>query len=212
MHRISWFVLVAVGASACSSAQSAEDRYLDAIDKKLSGDQRSFYDDMMSLALNEPNTRAGRRARMVVFGESEYVASGEVLGVLAAVAVPNFLRFSSRAKQSEAKTVLSTIHAAQIMHLEQHGRYGQSFEECSLSADELPEHYIYFMGQDVLRGPETEDLHGHAEEVLADLELAPTISRTGFLAVAVGNIDGDDELDIWTIDQDGELNNVVSDL
>ena len=36
-----------------------------------------------------------------------------IIGILAAVAIPNFARFSAKAKQAEAKALLSTVYAAQ---------------------------------------------------------------------------------------------------
>ncbi len=36
-----------------------------------------------------------------------------IIGILAAIAIPNFLRFQCRAKQGEAKTTLSAIHVGE---------------------------------------------------------------------------------------------------
>ncbi|MEO1613696.1 MAG: hypothetical protein AAFU55_15270 [Pseudomonadota bacterium] len=60
---------VAALISACGGSQgNAEKRYMGAIQKKLDGDQRGFYDDLMVLAVEESDTRAGRRARTAITG------------------------------------------------------------------------------------------------------------------------------------------------
>ena len=52
-----------------------------------------------------------------------------IIGVLVAVAVPNFQKFLGRAKQTEAKTNLGSIYAAQKAF---HGEWNRYFNHFAL--------------------------------------------------------------------------------
>ena len=51
------------------------------------------------------------------------------LGVLAAIAIPNFIRFQARSKQSECKMALREIYRDQVAYRVDHGRYATRFSE-----------------------------------------------------------------------------------
>lgn len=46
-----------------------------------------------------------------------------ILGVLAGIAIPNFIRYQLRAKESEGKTQLASLYRAELSHLEQTGEF-----------------------------------------------------------------------------------------
>ncbi len=46
-----------------------------------------------------------------------------IIGILAAIAVPNFLRFQGRSKQSEAKANLKSLFTAQLAYYNEHSRF-----------------------------------------------------------------------------------------
>lgn len=46
-----------------------------------------------------------------------------MMGILAAIAIPNFIRYQLRSKQSEAKTVLAAIRTSQQTYFADHGAY-----------------------------------------------------------------------------------------
>ena len=99
-----------------------------------------------------------------------------IIGILAALAYPNLEKYLKRARQTEAKTNLSAIYTAQKIYLTLHQSYTEDINELDLSlAQGL---YIYTI---------------------------PEASKNTFKAQAKGNIDDDDALDIWTIDQDKNL-------
>lgn len=116
-----------------------------------------------------------------------------VIGVLAAIAIPNFLRFQARSKQAEVKANLRALYVAS------QSNPGTTFEEIGF-APEPPRRYTYFFKEDVLQadlgGPYsmTEDVQGDA------------------LAVAVGNVDNDETLDVWVLEPDGTVTNQVDDI
>ena len=46
-----------------------------------------------------------------------------IIGILAAIAIPNFLKFQCKAKQSEAKTALKAIYTTQLAYNGEFGSY-----------------------------------------------------------------------------------------
>jgi len=52
-----------------------------------------------------------------------------IIGVLAAIALPSFLRFQCRAMQSEAKTNLGGIRVCQESYFAEYKKYGTNFAE-----------------------------------------------------------------------------------
>ena len=101
-----------------------------------------------------------------------------IIGILAALAYPNLEKYLKRARQTEAKTNLSAIYTAQKIYFTLHQSYTKDINELDLSlAQGL---YTYTI---------------------------PEASTSTFKAQAEGNIDDDDALDIWTIDQNKILFN-----
>jgi type IV pilus assembly protein PilA len=116
-----------------------------------------------------------------------------VIGMLAAIAIPNFIRFQARSKQSEAKMNLRAIYVA-----------SQSSPGATLSdigfSPEPRRRYTYFYGEDALQA----DLGGPYS--------MPDDIPEGVRAVAVGNVDNDDTLDVWMLQADGELTQHTDDI
>jgi type II secretory pathway pseudopilin PulG len=124
-----------------------------------------------------------------------------LVGLFAAVAVPNFLKFQSRAKQSEAKVTLKAIYTAETAYFAEHGTYAPTFEAIGFRPEE-GNRYSYYLGDAAISGSA-----GPKER-----PAAAAVSQKAFKAVAVGNLDADATLDVWTIDQDGDLQNSANDV
>ena len=121
-----------------------------------------------------------------------------VLGIVAAIAIPNFLRFQQRAKQSEAKVNLRAIYTNLRTFEDDHpGKTPATFRELD-QAFEPHRRYAYFLQGDAMQP----DLGG-PYELPSDLdgEVAPP----GVVVYAVANLDTDDTLDVWEIDGTGKL-------
>jgi len=105
-----------------------------------------------------------------------------IIGILAALAIPNFLRYQAKSKQSEAKTNLGAIYVSEIAY------YGEKDTFGALAAlDWAPEgrtRYTY----------------------------AATPATNSFTAGADGQIDNDGTMDHWTIDDQKILSNTVNDV
>lgn len=100
-----------------------------------------------------------------------------IIGILAALAYPNLEKYLKRARQTEAKTNLSAIYTAQKIYFSLHQSYVDDINELDLSL--------------------AQGLYTYTMEA----------STSTFKAQAEGNIDDDDALDIWTIDQNKILFN-----
>lgn len=113
-----------------------------------------------------------------------------MVGMLSAIAIPNFMKFQARAKQGAAMAALASCHEAQLAHFRAHERWATTFDELQLKASVAP--YTLCMG-DARLGPElatlNADLQGYAD------------AERGFACVAAANLDADDQLDIWFVDE-----------
>jgi type IV pilus assembly protein PilA len=136
-----------------------------------------------------------------------------IIGILAAIAIPNFLQYQARARQSEARTSLGGIFVSETAYLGEAGRYG-SFQEVGFTLASATNRYTY-------RGPTNGGSGANAgctqgvdcfqtalPTVIAQAvnaaapaggTLATAVSPAMFTASASGNIDGDAVIDQWHV-------------
>jgi hypothetical protein len=133
--------------------------------------------------------------------------------VILPFAIPAFLKFQAKARQSEPKINLGGIFTAEAVYFGEKNRFAASFDvmnwrpEGSFGPDPAPggrTRYAYF-----LPGQAIQPQIGGPFALPPDIK--PEVSETGFTAVAVGNIDGDNTLDVWTINDSKILENVRND-
>jgi hypothetical protein len=117
-----------------------------------------------------------------------------VFGVLAAIAMPNFMRYQAKAQQSEAKIHLTALLAGEKAWQTETASYTSDLGNLGLDPSSLTRYKIGFANTD----PE---LAEHCPSCVA--------GKDAFKAVAVGRIGSDKRLDVWTIDQDRQLTNLV---
>jgi len=141
-----------------------------------------------------------------------------IIAFLSIIAVPNFFKFLAKAKRSEAYMNLGSIYTAQKVYWAEHGRYttqltgnggvGWKPEGYSTGGSSEKFYYTYGFGQ----GSEGSNYFtGKLEASNADMGMTYA-DKSGFVAAAVGDIDGDGEPDILTIDQKGEIKIIRDDL
>ncbi len=203
--------------SACASTgpkRSPKQRYYDALDKRLSGDAKGYYDGIIALAHDAPDSRAGRRARAMLQGADLYTLAA-VGGVLGAIAIPSFIKYQNRAEQTEAQTQLRGVDVAQQAYRQRHGVWCQVPSACRLG-DFAGTHYIYFLTDSTIRGGDQADDKGslisRARIAMKALGVEARMAEDGFLTIAVGDLDGDPDLDIWIIDEAGGPFQLANDL
>jgi type IV pilus assembly protein PilA len=125
-------------------------------------------------------------------------------GIAAAIAIPNFLKMQAKAKQSEAKTNLGAVFTGQVAFHGENDAYGKTFDEITWQP-EGRNIYTYYMCGDKIEASDAP-----AEGLPPGL--ATICDQDRFLAVAVGDIDNDATLDVWTINELKELSNVTNDI
>ncbi len=126
-----------------------------------------------------------------------------IIAFLAMIAVPNFNRFLAKAKRAEAYMNLSSIYAAEKAYYAEHGKYSDVLNgEGGIGwKSEGKTYYTYgFAGADGRN-----HFVGKLGASGAQLQ-GSRADKNGFVAVAAGDIDGDGDADIITVD---EKNNVV---
>lgn len=126
-------------------------------------------------------------------------------GILAAIAIPNFVKYQARAKMSECKTNLKALYTAQRTHFAEKDDYGDTAEDVAFTTSGSTR-YTYFGGPEFIL-PAT-----HVEAVEATEDQLPPLAGDSlpgvegecpadcqFTAACAGNIDFDETLDVWSI-------------
>jgi type IV pilus assembly protein PilA len=113
-----------------------------------------------------------------------------IIGILAAIAIPNYMKYQAKAKQSEAKSNLNGIFTVEMSYFAEHSSFTSEFTD--LKWIPLgPYRYAYSMGGTImgLSLPLSDAEHNDP----------PGAGDTGFTSVAWGNIDSDPAIDTWEI-------------
>jgi hypothetical protein len=137
-------------------------------------------------------TGGGLALAGIIIG-SLWVGLGTV-GMLAAIAIPNFIKFQARSKQVEAKANLKTLGVQLNEFVEAHsGRLPEKFDDLGGVAE--ASRYSYYLG-------ETDSVLATKATVSAVPE-GLDISKA--VIIAVGNIGNDEFLDVWSVDRAGHV-------
>ena len=136
------------------------------------------------------------------FSLTELMIVVAIIGILATIAIPNFLQYQAKAKQTEAKNNLVAIHTGEIAYFAENNGYIDDFNAIGFGVSGSSQRYYYELGK-----ANTGVLPPGCTESSLD-----KVDATNFVAVAIGNIDGDATCDVWTIDQDKVLTNVTNDV
>jgi len=136
-----------------------------------------------------------------------------IIGILVAVAIPNFMTYQAKARQSEAKAVLGGIFmAATTVMYAQNGSYVISnIGQLGFAPSGTPRYSYWF----AVSGAPTPIPGGSTATVPCDVNSAPAgvlASGSGFTAGARGNIDTDSTCDDWLINDNKILTNTSNDV
>ena len=143
-----------------------------------------------------------------------------IIGLLAAIAIPNFIKFQARAKQSEARANLKALFTAEKAYYQEKDTYSNQIQGVGFSP-ERGNRYTYDLSgdsgpwQDRTTSSQTDvatetgidaDVfkYGTTSGITAVMTSAfPSTVVTGntgsFTGCAAGNIDSDTTLDQWSI-------------
>jgi ankyrin repeat protein len=104
----------------------------------------------------------------------------------------------------ELKINLDSLSFRQSSYQKKNQQFALTFKELGWKPMIQDVHYAYFMGQDVIQ-PQLGGPYQLPPGIKAE------VSAKGFVIFAVGNIDDDPTLDVWTINEKNELKHLVDD-
>jgi type IV pilus assembly protein PilA len=143
-----------------------------------------------------------------------------IIGILAAIAIPNFLKFQAKSKQSEAKSNLGAIFTGEVSYFGENNTYGH-FGQINWSPSGQPR-YQYLVGASTTTAAAD---NNHVGDTVAPAIPVPTswttvlntvldngvayptgvapggAPGTTFVAGAAGTISNSGKSDAWTINE-----------
>lgn len=129
-----------------------------------------------------------------------------IIAFLAMVSIPSFKRFLAKAKRTEAYMNLNALATAEKVYWAEHGTYSNDLKAIGWK----PEGQIqYTYG---FPGAEGKNYVTGALQTAASHIGAGSAGKDTFVIAAAGDIDGDGQPDIITIDQDMKIDLVKDDL
>jgi len=123
-----------------------------------------------------------------------------IIGILAAIAIPNFMKFIAKTKRSEAKYNLEAIYKAEISWFGEYNFFSNDFNTIRWRPEGTIYYYTFSVGE--LVGPA--GLEGKKQPAPGGITL-PGASVQSFTACAWGNIDNDLSEDAWYMNDRREL-------
>jgi type IV pilus assembly protein PilA len=159
-----------------------------------------------------------------------------IIGILAAIAVPNYQKFTAKSKQSEAKSNLAALYSAERAFQSEWQMYNTAFQYVGYApTGTLRYQHGFATAFQTLPTNYTGDTTGTHDDatntycsqggtaptngcIVQIVPLDPgtvsasTATATTFIAAAKGDIDGDATFDEWTINQDKTLLNLTDDV
>ena len=134
-----------------------------------------------------------------------------IIGILAAIAIPNFLKYQAKSKQSEAKTNLKGIFTSEQSYMAEKNTFGDFATVNFAPAGDWVATKYYAFQVDSTEGPK-----GNAASVAAydetGIAAASGFTASAFSCGACGNLDADAGLDLWSINEQNSLSNDVVDI
>jgi len=119
-----------------------------------------------------------------------------IIGILAAIAIPNFLKYQTKSKQAEAKSNLKGIYEVEITYFSEHNAYTTEFT--GLAWVPLgPFRYTYSMGGNPIGLVPPSGTATNND--------APGAGISSFTAIAWGNLDADPAIDTWQTNDRNQL-------
>jgi type IV pilus assembly protein PilA len=132
-----------------------------------------------------------------------------IIGILAAIAIPNFLKFQAKARQSEVKTALAAVFTAQTAYYAEKATVAASFAQANWAPAGSPKY-----GYAMWNSTEGSSVYfADAQGVDDDCNAAhPGGLWVNFTACGSGNVDNDPTTDNWMIDDDKDMTNPQNDV
>lgn len=129
--------------------------------------------------------------KLKAFTLTELLVVLVIVGILVLLALPNLMPLISKAKSTEAQLQLEAVHTFQKTYFYTHSKYSNSIEEIGFEQAKL-----------------TKD--GGAANYLIEI-IEATNNAFKAKATSVTDFDGDGVFNVWEIDQEKNLKEVVKD-
>ena len=129
-----------------------------------------------------------------------------IIGILAAIAIPDFLKFQAKAKQSEAKQNLGAVFTCQVAYFGENNTYAGGVSAFTLMnwQPEGQTMYTYMAA--------THRIINSKGVTCTTGAIASASSGTQFTVHAAANVDNDTTCDCWWIDQAKNTTNNIHDV
>ena len=110
-----------------------------------------------------------------------------VIGILAAIAIPNFMKYQAKSKQAEAQTSLKSIYTVELSYFAEKDTYHSDFNEIGWVAE--AGRFTYDLGAGTT---------GKSPAVVCATPVGGAVTLS-FTVQACGQVDGDATVDAWYI-------------
>jgi len=138
-----------------------------------------------------------------------------IIAFLAVVSVPNFMKFLAKSKRAEAYMNLSAIYAAEKAYWAEHGTYSTDLKAIGWQPEGYRGggkgenfYYTYGFGS----GAEGKNYFTGKLETPSSYLAPAQANKNSFLILAAGDIDGDSQPDILSVDQHNTIKIIQDDL
>ena len=137
-----------------------------------------------------------------------------IIGILAAIAMPNFSNYAARSRQSEAKVHLGGIHTAATSNKEERKTYEISdISRLGFTPSGNQRYSLWYAVNGIpTMIPSSNLVKGPCDVTTHPTTVRVAASAKGFTAAAKGNMDADDTCDEWSINDARVLINTLNDV
>lgn len=159
----------------------------------------------ISLARSNDPAYAPRKTLAIVTLVMSVLYIPVMMGILAAIAIPNFIKFQARSKQTECKVNLESAYAAQQLYWAAHNAWGQTADEIDFAPQTKTRYAYRISAQSAVPATIADGLSTEALERGYPMDLVPQLGSVGscpdcvLTMACAGNIDSDATIDVWSI-------------
>lgn len=133
------------------------------------------------------------KRKVNVFTLTEILIVLVIIGILVLLALPNLMPLISKAKYTEAKLQLEHLYTLEKTYFFEHSRYSSELSELGFIQEEL----------------NSQSTNGKANYQIEITDAG--VSNFRATATAVIDFDGDGTFNVWEIDQDNNLKELIQD-